>query len=397
LAAERELRSQGHDALRIVLADCGFEPRTSDADAFFAASNGWAHALVEAGSGSVAFVQRYQRDITVRRDTVDYHFVSDDAPPRRPPWLLARRVVQTIRALRATVVHVDGLVFPVFVRHLRMALPRRTVILVQDHGGTDPHSRLFRSWRRRALYYLGLRAADGFLFTAREQALPWQRAGIIGPSQVIYEVPESSTDLGSWPIATGGAPLPGRPAMLWVGRLDPNKDPLTVLRAFEQAVKALPNAALTLVFGNDGLLTEVRKRVADSTLLRERVHLRGHVDRKELPALYAGAHLFVLGSHHEGSGYALIEALSFGVTPVVTDIPSFRALTQGGQMGALFPPGDADELARALVRLGGVDFGARREAIRAQFERELSWAAVGRKALRIYRLAAIAGRKPHGQ
>ena len=43
--------------------------------------------------------------------------------------------------------------------------------------------------------------------------------------------------------------------------------------------------------------------------------------------MYAAADVFVLGSRHEAASFALIEALAFGVTPVVSDIPAFRALT----------------------------------------------------------------------
>ena len=43
------------------------------------------------------------------------------------------------------------------------------------------------------------------------------------------------------------------------------------------------------------------------------------------------ADLFVLGSHREGSGYSLIEALACGLPPVVTDIHAFRTLTGCGR------------------------------------------------------------------
>jgi glycosyltransferase involved in cell wall biosynthesis len=87
---------------------------------------------------------------------------------------------------------------------------------------------------------------------------------------------------------------------------------------------------------------------------------------------------------------ALIEALAFGVTPVVTDIPSFRAITSNGRLGALFSPGDPAAFARAVVRLGAVDLGGQRREVRAHFERNLSWPAIGRKALESYRAVADA-------
>jgi glycosyltransferase involved in cell wall biosynthesis len=377
----------------VAVVSCAHEPSIDDPEALLErwhGRRGWADAVAEAGADAIAVVQRFRKDVVLRRGNVAYHFVASDE--RRTATLWGTRVVGAVRALDPTVVHVDGLVFPALVRHLRLLLPDRTAIVVQDHGGIHANSSLFRSWGRRFFHAAGLRAADGFLFTAREQAVPWQRARIIGRSQTIYEVPESSTDMGQAPHVLRGEarPLPGRPALLWVGRLNANKDPLTVLRGFEATVRSLPEAELTFVYHDQEILSAVRARVADSALLRPRVHLRGAVDRGALAPLYAGADLFVLGSHHEGSGYALLEALSFGVTPVVTDIPSFRALTGGGRVGALFRPGDDQELADALVRLGNTDLAARRLAVRAHFDRELDWSAVGRKALETYRSAAIA-------
>ena len=46
-----------------------------------------------------------------------------------------------------------------------------------------------------------------------------------------------------------------------------------------------------------------------------------------MAAFYSAADLFVVGSHHEGSGYSLMEACACGAMPVVTDIPTFRLLT----------------------------------------------------------------------
>jgi glycosyltransferase involved in cell wall biosynthesis len=268
-------------------------------------------------------------------------------------------------------------------------LRRRSAILVRDHGGFEVHSSSFRTWRGRAFYRFGLRAADGFLFTSRDQADPWLRAGIFVGNGVIHEVPEASTDLASWPLTAGNElRLPGRPSLLWVGRLDANKDPLTILDGFAMAAAALPDAALTLVYGDDQLLAEVKSRIARSPVLGSRVHLRGRIERNALPRLYATADVFVLGSHHEVACFSLIEALSFGVVPVVTDIPPFRRLTDEGRLGALFPPGNAAQLARALERLRGADFASQRRAVRAHFERELSWSAIGARALEVYRIAA---------
>ena len=99
-------------------------------------------------------------------------------------------------------------------------------------------------------------AADGYLFTAREQADPWLRSGFISDSGRVHTVLEASTrlapvDLDSARARTG---MSGTPAVLWVGRLDGNKDPLTVLDGFERALDTLPRATLTMLFGDAPLL-----------------------------------------------------------------------------------------------------------------------------------------------
>jgi len=103
--------------------------------------------------------------------------------------------------------------------------------------------------------------------------------------------------------------------------------------------------------------------------LSDRVRLLGSVEHGRLAAFYSAADLFVLGSHHEGSGYALIEALACGCVPVVTDVPPFRRHHGDGSVGALWPVGDAARCAEALARLARADLPAARAAATAHFER----------------------------
>jgi glycosyltransferase involved in cell wall biosynthesis len=354
---------------------------------------GWARALAAAAGGAVtvSVVQRFGRDAVVRVEGVTYHFVADGPADVLADRVWAPRVVDCVARLGPDVVHLHGLL-ALPARHLRSRLPRRTALLAQDHGGAH-EAPGFRKWTWRAFNRLGLRAADGFLFSVRALAAPWIEAGIIAPQQAIYELMESGSTLPEGPpAADAGERLPGAPAVLWVGRLNANKDPLTIVDGFERAAAVLPGAALTMVFSESDLLPQVRRRIDASPVLSGRVHLAGRVAHAALPAFYAGADLFVLGSHSESLCFALVEALSFGVTPVVSDIPAFRALTDGGRVGGLFPTGDATALAQALIRLGGGDAGARsarRAAVRAHFQATLSWPVLARRALAIYGQAAV--------
>jgi glycosyltransferase involved in cell wall biosynthesis len=186
--------------------------------------------------------------------------------------------------------------------------------------------------------------------------------------------------------------LDGAPAMLWVGRLNQDKDPLTVLRGAAAFFERRPDARLTMIYAEADLEAEVRRTIARTPVLASRVRLAGRIARAEMPAWFSAADLFVLGSHREGSGYALLDALACGAWPVVTDIPSFRALTGGGAAGTLWRAGDSVSLTDALDRAtAAISDGARR-VCRTHFHARFSWPVIGRRALAIYE-SALARRR----
>jgi len=98
-----------------------------------------------------------------------------------------------------------------------------------------------------------------------------------------------------------------------------------------------------------------------------------------MSAFFSAADIFIVGSHHEGSGYALMEALACGAIPVVTNIPAFRALV-ADSVRHQWIPGDVESCVTAL---NSVDPGDRGRVIE-HFERELTWDVVGKRAVAIY-------------
>ncbi len=326
------------------------------------------------------------------RAGVEYDLVPDGTGAWARPWARQARLAAAAVATRPDVVHFNGLIFPAATARLRRTLPASTALVAQDHAASYPP----RGWARHWLWRRGLSACDAFLFTAPEQAEPWRRAGLISERQLVLCVPEASRAVQ--PVdrreARERSGLRGDPAVLWVGHLDDNKDPLTALAGFARAAASLPGARLTMVFRGARLLGAVRERLAREPALTGRVELRGEVPPARMAELHSAADLFLLASHKEGSGFALLEALACGALPVVTDIPAFRALAGG--VAALWPPGDASACARALVQAAGSLDPARREAVSSHFRRELSWPAVARRALGAYAEALAARRRGLG-
>jgi glycosyltransferase involved in cell wall biosynthesis len=372
--------------VRIVQANAVYDPAAKTPGGLldlYRTLTEWSTAVARAGA-EVSVVQRFHTAATLERDGIRYEFVKD----KEPPWLSTKGApppfVTAIVRASADVIHVNGLIFPQLVASIRGKAGARTAIVVQHHGGEFPirGSGLVGLWQRQR-WKAGLAGASAISFTAAEQAEPWRAAGVLGDQRVI-EIIEAGTAMraverGRARAAIGEA---GSPLILWVGRLTTNKDPLTVLDGLERALPRLPGARVIMLFGDAALFESVEERVRGSALLAARVTLAGRVNHDEMPNYYGAADVFVSGSHHEGSGYALIEAMSAGVVPVVTNIPSFRAIT--GEEHARWAPGDPDDFARVLIETCAADLGARRHAVKERFDRVLSWEAIGARTAAEY-------------
>lgn len=344
-----------------------------------------AEAVQRAGA-EVTVLQSFHRDLEIVARNVRYRFVREPALPGRATGLMPSRLARAARASMPDIIHVNGLDFG---RHIAALCRVGPPVLVQDHAS--------RADTRDAGRRRGLRDVSGAAFTASAQAEPFLAKGWLRADMPVFAVPESSTRFcaGDREVARARCGISGDPAVLWVGRLDANKDPMTILRAIEMAARALPGLQLWCCFddrrGLSPLLPQLRSLVSASPDLAGRVHLLGRVPHADVETLCRAADFFMLASHHEGSGYALIEAMACGATPIVSDIPSFRQLTANGTVGALIPAGDPALFAQALVELAGRDRAVLRERTIGHFINTLSFDRVGAQLCDIY-AALIRGR-----
>jgi glycosyltransferase involved in cell wall biosynthesis len=328
------------------------------------------------GGARVTVIQASATPARLERHGVDYHFVSTDDGGQTIACSRAFRTL--VQHLEVDVFHVHGLSFPTDVARLAELAPG-VPILLEDHADRPPPFWRRHAWRR------GFHAASAVAFCAREQAAPFVRAGLITPHSEIVEIPPPARfSTGDQAEARWQTGLDGRPCLLWVGHLDQNKDPLTVLEGVSRAARQLPELQLWCCFGKAPLLAEVQARIEQDPWLRGKVHLLGPVPHARVEHLMRAADLFTLGSHREGSGNALAEALACGLPPVMTDIPSFRAMTGRGAVGWLWPCGDARRLCDAILAAASCPRASLEADVRQHYERELSFEAVGRKLYAVY-------------
>jgi glycosyltransferase involved in cell wall biosynthesis len=133
---------------------------------------------------------------------------------------------------------------------------------------------------------------------------------------------------------------------LWlaVGRLEAVKDYPSLLRAMTRTPE--PSRLLVLGAGpQEGQLTELAEWLG----LKRRVRFAGF--EPNVVRWMRAADGFVLASRYEGLPMVLLEAGACGVPVVATDVPGTREVVVDGETGWLAPAGDAEELAKTMLRL----------------------------------------------
>lgn len=178
-----------------------------------------------------------------------------------------------------------------------------------------------------------------------------------------------------------------RPYALYVGTIQPRKNLVRVLQAYEQLC-ATGEAAFDLVLvGQAGWLSEPIVTQARQSRWAAQIHLLGYVPDANLRALWAGARFFVFPSLYEGFGLPVLEAQTQGV-PVMTATGSSLPEV-AGDAAILVDPTDVDAIAQAMLRLSQ-DEALRRTLIDKGHVnvRRFSWEKAARETLAVLEEAA---------
>ena len=151
-----------------------------------------------------------------------------------------------------------------------------------------------------------------------------------------------------------------RVIFLFSAKLVARKDPMTLLRAFQQ-MRHVRRAAV--LFVGDG---ELRQALQTYTMEHSLAAVRfaGFVNQSELPQYYGLSDVLVLPSTYEPRGAVINEAMASGLPVIVTDrCGSIGDIVLDGDNGFVYPAGDAEALATLMDRL------TEDEALRARMAR----------------------------
>lgn len=228
-------------------------------------------------------------------------------------------------------------------------VPTKVVVTVHNDSSSLPKSRGFRTRLLRQAMRLAYRRAHAVVSVSNGVAEDAARVLDLPRTQirVIYNptISRNAMARAADDVDETWFPSPGEIVVLGVGRLAPQKDFATLIRAFAVIRREIQARLVILGEGQDRPDLE---RLADELGLSEDVSMPGVVP-SAIPFMKR-ASVLVLSSRWEGFPGVLIEALAVGTPVVATDCPSGPAeILENGRFGRLVPVGDAEALAAATL------------------------------------------------
>jgi alpha-1,3-rhamnosyl/mannosyltransferase len=173
--------------------------------------------------------------------------------------------------------------------------------------------------------------------------------------------------------------------LLYVGTIEPRKNPWKLVSAFSQVSQKRKTLKLVLA-GIRGWLVDDFMKALDHSAAKQNVIVTGYLDDEQLCALYSSCSLFVYPSLYEGFGLPPLEAMACGAPVLASKIPSIAEVV--GTAARLIDPLDVDQIAKTIEEL--LDNGQlRNEMVQAGTEhvKEFSWERTCEQSREVYREA----------
>lgn len=180
----------------------------------------------------------------------------------------------------------------------------------------------------------------------------------IAPKQKFITI-HNGIDIENWETIYGkkdeekrkleGNPYSKKIRIVFVGRLASQKDPVTLIKAFKKLPSTLQEESNVFIIG-DGPDKESLKKLIKNLSLENKMHLLGGMDREKLKMIYLSGDIYVLTTKYEGFPYTIIEAMSYGLPVIASDVGGCSEAVDSN-CGFLVKRGDVDGVKNALAKL----------------------------------------------
>ncbi len=268
-------------------------------------------------------------------------WVSDN-PYRR----LGYDIPASLRRDRPDVLHVQ------YTAPLFCSVP--TVVSVHDISYLE-HPEYFKAFRAIQLRHTvrkSVRAAAKILTPSefsrhavmRAYGLSEERVSVVHNAVSSEFRPVDRNHAVNWVRQNFGIPAP---FVLTVGDLQPRKNHLGLIRAFEDLICNYPQLTHHLVMvGKETWFAPTVRRAAERSAVSDRIHFTGWVSDSDLTHFYGACELFVFPSFYEGFGLPILEAMACGRAVACSNSSAMPEVANAA--GLLFDPKSTSEITRAM-------------------------------------------------
>jgi len=175
-------------------------------------------------------------------------------------------------------------------------------------------------------------------------------------------------------------------AIVSVGRLYARKGLFTLIESIPSVVKRFPNAKF--IISGKGQSDEMRKlnNYAEKLGVNGNIVFTGYYPDKKLPKLYQAADVFAFSTFYEHHPFAVLEALSTGLSVVTTTVGGIPETIESGKNGFLVEPFNARQFSEKILHLlehptESAEMGAK---ARQTVVEKLDWRIVVKEAMKVY-------------
>lgn len=171
--------------------------------------------------------------------------------------------------------------------------------------------------------------------------------------------------------------------LLYAGTIEPRKNLITLLRAFEEVLRTTALRPQLVVAGKLGWKQNDVLQSLENSVFRDRIKLVGYVSDADLCALYSSCRAFVYPSIYEGFGLPPLEAMACGAPVIASAVPSVT-----NTVARVMSPTDVEGLARNIVEL--LSDARARESLSAaglKHAAKFSWAQTAMLTREVYNKA----------
>jgi glycosyltransferase involved in cell wall biosynthesis len=182
------------------------------------------------------------------------------------------------------------------------------------------------------------------------------------------------------------------PFVLTVGDLQPRKNHLGLLHAFEETLRQHPHLPHRLVFvGKETWYSKELHRAVMRSNVAGRVHFTGFVEDPDLLQFYGACDLFVFPSFYEGFGLPILEAMACGRAVACSSATAMPEVANAA--GILFDPYSVPEMARAIGDvLLDEEMRVRLERLGSNRAASFTWERAAQRTLDVYYEVAGVGK-----